>query len=149
MRTDAEVTTSGITPGKTPVARLFLMMFLQIFIWGAWLPLIFGYLPTLGFTPFEQSWILNAFPIAAIIGLFHGMFEEAILTFNPGLTVQGPLETFEDIREIRARLIDAGVQLSEDLDPDETGPAHIRLIDPDGNAILVDQFFPKPGEARA
>ena len=68
MRTDAEVTTSG----KTPVARLFLMMFLQIFIWGAWLPLIFGYLPTLGFTPFEQSWILNAFPIAAIIGLFFG-----------------------------------------------------------------------------
>lgn len=58
--------------GKTPTARLFLMMFLQIFIWGAWLPLIFGYLPTLGFTPFEQSWILNAFPVAAIIGLFFG-----------------------------------------------------------------------------
>ncbi len=57
---------------KTPTARLFVMMFLQIFIWGAWLPLIFGYLPTLGFTPFEQSWILNAFPIAAIIGLFFG-----------------------------------------------------------------------------
>lgn len=58
--------------GKTPTGRLFLMMFLQIFIWGAWLPLIFGYLPTLGFTPFEQSWILNAFPVAAIIGLFFG-----------------------------------------------------------------------------
>ncbi|MED5462511.1 MAG: MFS transporter, partial [Pseudomonadota bacterium] len=58
--------------GKTPTARLFLMMFLQIFIWGAWLPLIFGYLPTLGYTPFEQSWILNAFPVAAIIGLFFG-----------------------------------------------------------------------------
>ena len=55
---------------KTPTARLFLMMLLQIFIWGAWLPLIFGYLPTLGFTPIEQSWILNAFPVAAIIGLF-------------------------------------------------------------------------------
>ncbi len=50
--------------------RLFVMMVLQFFIWGAWLPLIFGYLPSLGFTPAEQSWILNAFPIAAIVGMF-------------------------------------------------------------------------------
>ncbi len=50
--------------------RLFLMMALQFFIWGAWLPLIFGYLPSLGFSPAEQSWILNAFPIAAIVGMF-------------------------------------------------------------------------------
>jgi len=55
---------------RTPRARLFTMMLLQIFIWGAWLPLIFGYLPTLGYTPSQQSWILNAFPVAAIIGLF-------------------------------------------------------------------------------
>jgi nucleoside transporter len=51
-------------------ARLFLMMVLEFFIWGAWLPLIFGYLPSLGFTASEQSWILNAFPIAAIVGMF-------------------------------------------------------------------------------
>jgi len=50
--------------------KLFLMMVLEFFIWGAWLPLIFGYLPSLGFTTGEQSWILNAFPIAAIIGMF-------------------------------------------------------------------------------
>ncbi len=50
--------------------RLFVMMFLEFFIWGAWLPLIFGYLPGLGFSPSEQSWILNAFPIASIIGMF-------------------------------------------------------------------------------
>lgn len=50
--------------------RLFLMMVLEFFIWGAWLPLIFGYLPSLGFTPGEQSWILNTFPIAAIVGMF-------------------------------------------------------------------------------
>lgn len=50
--------------------KLFLMMVLQFFIWGAWLPLIFGYLPSLGFKPGEQSWILNAFPIAAIVGMF-------------------------------------------------------------------------------
>ena len=46
------------------------MMVLEFFIWGAWLPLIFGYLPSLGFTPAQQSWILNAFPIAAIVGMF-------------------------------------------------------------------------------
>ena len=57
---------------KTPTARLFLMMFLQMFIWGAWLPMIFIYLPMLGYTPFEQSWILNAFPVAAIISVFFG-----------------------------------------------------------------------------
>ena len=50
--------------------KLFLMMVLEFFIWGAWLPLIFGYLPSLGFTPGEQSWILNAFPIAAVVGMF-------------------------------------------------------------------------------
>ncbi|HBD99561.1 MAG TPA: MFS transporter, partial [Gemmatimonadetes bacterium] len=57
-------------PASRPRARLFLMMLLQLFIWGAWFPLIFGYLPTLGFSPIEQSWILNAFPVAAIAGLF-------------------------------------------------------------------------------
>ncbi|MEY2879032.1 MAG: hypothetical protein RLZZ15_1412 [Verrucomicrobiota bacterium] len=50
--------------------KLFVMMVLEIAIWGAWLPLIFGYLPSLGFTPGQQAWILNAFPIAAIIGMF-------------------------------------------------------------------------------
>jgi nucleoside transporter len=50
--------------------KLFLMMVLEFFIWGAWLPLIFSYLPSLHFTPAEQSWILNAFPIAAIVGMF-------------------------------------------------------------------------------
>jgi nucleoside transporter len=50
--------------------KLSVMMLLQFFIWGAWLPLIFGYLPSLGFSPAEQSWILNAFPIASIVGMF-------------------------------------------------------------------------------
>ena len=50
--------------------KLFLMMVLQFFIWGAWLPLIFGYLPSMGFTPGQQSLILNAFPFAAIVGMF-------------------------------------------------------------------------------
>lgn len=51
-------------------SKLFVMMLLEYFIWGAWLPLIFGYLPSLGFSPAEQSWILNAFPISAIVGMF-------------------------------------------------------------------------------
>lgn len=50
--------------------RLFLMMILEFFIWGCWLPLIYGYLPSLGFSPGQQAWILNAFPIAAIVGMF-------------------------------------------------------------------------------
>ncbi|MEO7297052.1 MAG: nucleoside permease [Verrucomicrobiota bacterium] len=50
--------------------KLFLMMVLEFFIWGAWLPLIFGYLPGIGFTPAQTSWVLNAFPIAAIVGMF-------------------------------------------------------------------------------
>ena len=49
--------------------RLFLMMVMEFFIWGAWLPLIFGYLPSLGFSPAQQTWILAAFPLAAIVGM--------------------------------------------------------------------------------
>ena len=51
-------------------SRLFVMMLLEFFIWGAWLPLIFGYLPSLGFSAGQQSLILNAFPVAAIVGMF-------------------------------------------------------------------------------
>ncbi|HYG24733.1 MAG TPA: MFS transporter [Verrucomicrobiae bacterium] len=54
----------------SPRLKLFVMMVLEFFIWGAWLPLIFSYLPSLGFTFAQQAWILNAFPIAAIVGLF-------------------------------------------------------------------------------
>jgi nucleoside transporter len=50
--------------------RLFIMMVLEFFIWGAWLPLIFGYLPSLGFNPWQQAAILNAFPAAAVVGMF-------------------------------------------------------------------------------
>ncbi|MGE3776240.1 MAG: MFS transporter [Pirellulaceae bacterium] len=50
--------------------KLFVMMFLEFFIWGAWLPLIFGYLPALGFTDTQQSLILNTFPVAAIVAMF-------------------------------------------------------------------------------
>lgn len=82
----------------------------------------------------------------AIIGLFHGMFEKNILTFNPGLTpAKEVLTDFTDVREIRSRLLEAGIEMSSDLDPDDTGPASIAIVDPDGNPVLIDQFFPKPG----
>jgi nucleoside transporter len=60
----------SMTEMKSPRNRLFLMMVMEFFIWGAWLPLIFSYLPSLGFTPIQQAWILNAFPLAAIVGMF-------------------------------------------------------------------------------
>jgi nucleoside transporter len=59
-----------IPPTQSYRGRLFVMMALEFFIWGAWLPLIFGYLPSLGFTPTQQSLILGAFPVASIIGMF-------------------------------------------------------------------------------
>ncbi|HEY9175213.1 MAG TPA: MFS transporter, partial [Verrucomicrobiae bacterium] len=52
------------------IRRLFVMMVLQSFIWGCWMPLVYGYLPSLGFSTLQQSWVLNAFPIAAIVGMF-------------------------------------------------------------------------------
>lgn len=55
---------------KSPRNRLFLMMVMEFFIWGAWLPLIYSYLPSLGFTPVQQAWILSAFPLSAILGMF-------------------------------------------------------------------------------
>ena len=83
-----------------------------------------------------------------IVGLFHGMFEENILTFNPGLAQDtSRVEDFTDVREIRAGLVSAGVEIATDTDPEGTGPAHIVVVDPDGNPVLIDQFFPKPGTA--
>lgn len=82
----------------------------------------------------------------AVVGLFHGMFEGNILTFNPGLNQKKELlPNFTDVRDIRAHLVESGIELTSDTDPNETGPAHIAMTDPDGNAILIDQFFPKPG----
>ena len=80
-----------------------------------------------------------------LIGLFQGMFDDNILTFNPGLTNEKEvLKDFTDVRELRDKLLQAGLELTDDLDPSGTGPAHITLKDPDGNSILIDQHFPKP-----
>ena len=82
----------------------------------------------------------------ATIGLFQGMFEGNILTFNPGLRQDGSqLGEFTDVREIRESLLANGIEMKTDTDPAGTGPAHVVVHDPDGNTILIDQFYPKPG----
>jgi catechol 2,3-dioxygenase-like lactoylglutathione lyase family enzyme len=91
----------------------------------------------------------------AVIGLFQGMFERNIVTFNPGMRVPvddeppSASETFTDVRDIQARLQDAGLSLTQTADPDGTGPAHITLVDPDGNPVLIDQFFDRPTSSGA
>lgn len=80
-----------------------------------------------------------------IIGLFQGLFDKNILTFNPGLAQDtSNVVDFTDVRDIRASLLADGIEIANDTDPDGTGPASIVVMDPDGNPILVDQFFPKP-----
>jgi lactoylglutathione lyase len=90
----------------------------------------------------DQNWLILANG-TTILGLFHGMFDQNILTFNPGLTNdKQQLESFTDVREIQAHLLSAGVDLEEQVATDDVeGAAHLRLRDPDGNAILIDQFF--------
>ncbi len=97
----------------------------------------------LGFTfkggNIDQNWIVlkNG---NAVIGLFQGMFEGNLLTFNPGWDQNAqPITPFEDVRQIQSRLKEAGITLDAEADTSTTGPAHIFLKDPDGNVILIDQ----------
>ena len=75
-----------------------------------------------------------------VIGLFQGMFEKNILTFNPGWDSNAQkLATFTDIRELQRQLKAQGVQFQQEADEGATGPASFVVMDPDGNQILVDQ----------
>lgn len=75
-----------------------------------------------------------------LIGLFQGMFERNMLTFNPGWDSNATtLDTFTDVREIQRHLKAQGVELASEADETTTGPASFVAIDPDGNPILVDQ----------
>jgi len=75
-----------------------------------------------------------------VIGLFQGMFENNIITFNPGWDQHcGALESFTDVRQIQSQLKQKGVSIAMEADADATGPANILLADPDGNQILIDQ----------
>ncbi len=75
-----------------------------------------------------------------IIGLFQGMFERNMLTFNPGFDQQGKsIDPFTDARKLRQALEAAGIAIEQDNCASETGPASFIITDPDGNPILVDQ----------
>ncbi len=74
------------------------------------------------------------------IGLFQGMFEKNLLTFNPGWSQDAkPLERFTDVRKLQRKLKDQGVALTQEADESASGPAYFSVEDPDGNSILFDQ----------
>ena len=76
------------------------------------------------------------------IGLFQGMFEKNILTFNPGWDKNGePLDNYTDVRDIQKRLGSEGIVFESKVDEKSQGPASFLIIDPDGNPILFDQHI--------
>jgi hypothetical protein len=78
----------------------------------------------------------------ALVGLFQGIFEGNILTFNPGWDENAnSLENFQDVREIQKHAKKGGLKLVSEADESTTGPASFTLIDPDGNAVLIDQHI--------
>jgi len=97
----------------------------------------------LGFTEFggdiTQNWLIMKNGDHTI-GLFQGMFEQNILTFNPGWNQDAQaVDSFADIRELQRQLKAQGLELTTEADESTTGPASFALVDPDGNPILVDQ----------
>ena len=97
----------------------------------------------LGFTAVmgdqSQNWLIMKNG-AHVIGLFQGMFEKNILTFNPGWNSDAqPLVEFTDIRELQRQLKERGVAFLSEADESSTGPASLMVADPDGNTILLDQ----------
>jgi lactoylglutathione lyase len=97
----------------------------------------------LGFTSFHgnaaQNWLIlkNG---DAVIGLFQGMFEKNMLTFNPGWDSNAsPLGSFTDVRDLQRSLKTQGVTLMTEADESTRGPASFIVVDPDGNPILFDQ----------
>ena len=104
----------------------------------------FDFYSKLGFTQrsgdLNQKWLVlkNG---NAVIGLFQGMFEKNILTFVPGWDQDGKeVERFTDVRDIQKKLKAEGLSLKEEADEGSRGPAYFTLEDPDGNAILFDQY---------
>jgi Lactoylglutathione lyase and related lyases len=80
-----------------------------------------------------------------VVGLFQGMFEGNLLTFNPGWDQhKQELASFQDVRQIQAELDAKGIELALRTDPDGQGTGYLQLADPDGNVILIDQHVPRP-----
>jgi predicted enzyme related to lactoylglutathione lyase len=102
-----------------------------------------GFYETLVFKVFmgdiAKNWLIlkNG---AHVIGLFQGMFEKNVMTFNPGWDSDAQkLRSFTDVRELQKKLKGQGVKLVTEADETTTGPASFMVMDPDGNPILVDQ----------
>ncbi|HVF97516.1 MAG TPA: VOC family protein [Flavisolibacter sp.] len=97
----------------------------------------------LGFTVFAGAMEMNYLIMKngnALVGLFQGMFENNILTFNPGWDENTQLmEQYDDVRAIQKQVKGKGLQLLSEADETTTGPASVMLTDPDGNMILIDQ----------
>ncbi|GAL65994.1 VOC family protein [Jejuia pallidilutea] len=98
---------------------------------------------TLGFSVFAGDIKSNYLIMKngnALLGLFQGMFEQNILTFNPGWDESAnPLKDYDDVRDIQKHLKNKSIKLERDADETTSGPASIVLYDPDGNTILIDQ----------
>ncbi|MBL87715.1 MAG: glyoxalase [Winogradskyella sp.] len=100
---------------------------------------------TLGFKVFagdlEKNYLIMKNE-STLIGLFQGMFENNILTFNPGWDQDAStLEEYNDVRDIQKHLKSKGISFTNEADESTTGPASFVVLDPDGNAILVDQHI--------
>ena len=87
----------------------------------------------------EQNWLILR-NREHVIGLFQGMFDKNMLTFNPGWDQQcNETESYDDVREIQAALKAAGIELFQEADAAGEGPASFSVVDPDGNPVLIDQ----------
>jgi catechol 2,3-dioxygenase-like lactoylglutathione lyase family enzyme len=97
----------------------------------------------LGFSVFAGSLEMNYLIMKngnALVGLFQGMFDNNILTFNPGWDENANnIEDFDDVRQIQKALKAKGVAFETEADESTAGPASFVILDPDGNAILIDQ----------
>ncbi|MGP4081105.1 VOC family protein [Pseudalkalibacillus sp. R45] len=87
----------------------------------------------------DQNWLIMKNE-SCVIGLFQGMFEKNILTFNPGWNQNAEnLDSFTDVRDLQKHLKEKGVKLLTEADETSEGPASLTIEDPDGNPILIDQ----------
>ncbi len=92
----------------------------------------------------KQNWLILQNE-RATIGLFQGMFEKNIMTFNPGWNHKAEaLMEFTDVRDLQKEIEKSGIKLTTRADPKSDGPASMVLADPDGNTILIDQHVPAP-----
>ena len=92
----------------------------------------------------EQNWVVMQNG-STKIGLFQGMFQKNLMTFNPGWSQDRmALERFQDVRELQRALKSRGLAMAVEADESTQGPAHFVVTDPDGNDLLFDQHVPSP-----